>query len=221
MMTEVEHSQPAASGPGDVKGYIWAVRLAAGMFTLLQVLITTSAAASAFPAILSMQRSLLNYSEGGGVSIDQLGDPLFRLFLVTYGSALVCLIITLGFAWYAGRVVMQNTGAPEGASRAGLSVALTSGLVWLIIGIPLTLITHADGTIAWIVATVGVIRATPSGPPTTSVYVTSPGLPYVLIELVALLLQLALYLVVALPGGATAGRIGAGSVHAMPVHNAG
>src|SRR5262249_13414715 len=131
-------------------------------------------------------------------------------------SALTCLIITLGFAWYAGRVARENSGGSAGAARAGTSVALTTGLVWLFIGIPVVLITHADGTIAWLVATSGVILATPSGPPATPVYVTSPGLPYLLIELVALLLQLALFLTFALPIGAIAGRIGAGSHHADP-----
>jgi len=185
------------------------------------VLITCSAAASAYPAVLTMQRSLVNYSEQGGVSIDQLGDPLLRLFLVTYVSALVCVIITLGFAWYAGRVVRENSGGTAGAARAGMSVALTTGLVWLFIGIPLVLITHADGTIAWLVATSGVILATQSGPPATSVYVTSPGLPYLLIQLVALLVQVGLMLTFVLPAAAIAGRIGAGSVHSAPVHNRG
>lgn len=218
---EVEQSRAVATTLGDSTGYVWTIRLAAGMFTLLQVLITSSAAVSAYPAILTMQRSLVNYSEQGGVSIDQLGDPLFGLFLVTYVSALACLIITLGFAWYAGRVVRENSGGSAGAARAGTSVALTTGLVWLFIGIPVVLITHADGTIAWLVATSGVILATPSGPPATSVYVTAPGLPYLLIQLVALLLQLALFLTFALPIAAIAGRIGAGSVHTTPVHNAG
>jgi hypothetical protein len=218
---EVEESRPAATIVGDSTGYVWTIRLAAGMFTLLQVLITVSAATSTYPAILTMQRSLVNYSEQGGVSIDHLGDPLFGLFLVTYASALACLIITLGFAWYAGRVVRENGSGSAEAARAGTSVALTSGLVWLFIGIPLVLITHADGTIAWLVATSGVILATASGPPTTSVYVTSPGLPYLLIQLVALLLQLALFLTFALPAAAIAGRIGAGSVHTTPIHNAG
>ncbi|PWT71775.1 MAG: hypothetical protein C5B60_10510 [Chloroflexi bacterium] len=221
-MTEAEASRPlAAATPGDSAGYIWTIRLAAGMFTLLQVLITSSAAASASPAMLTMQRSLVDYSEQGGVSIDQLGDPLFGLFLVTYAGALLCLIITLGFAWYAGRVVRENSGGTAGAARAGMSVALTTGLVWLFIGIPLIVVTHADGTIAWLVATTGVILATPSGPPTTSVFMTSPGLPYLLIELVALLLQLALFLTFVLPASAIAGRMGAGSVHATAVHNAG
>jgi hypothetical protein len=219
---EVEESRPASTLAGDSAGYVWTIRLAAGMFTLLQVLITISAATSAYPAVLTMQRSLVNYSEqGGGVSIDHLGDPLFGLFLVTYASALACLIITLGFAWYAGRVVKENGGGSAEASRAGTSAALTAGLVWLFIGVPLILITHADGTIAWLAATSGVILATTSGPPTTSVYVTSPGLPYLLIQLVALLLQLALFLTFALPAAAIAGRIGAGSVHTMPIHNAG
>jgi hypothetical protein len=218
---EVEESRPVATKVGDSAGYVWTIRLAAGMFTLLQVLIASSAATSAYPAVLTMQRSLVNYSEQGGVSIGQLADPLLGLFLVTYVSALACLIITAGFAWYAGRVVRENGGGSAEAARAGTSVALTTGLVWLCIGIPLVLITHADGTIAWLVATSGVILATPSGPPTTSVYVTSPGLPYLLIQLVALLLQLALFLTFALPTAAIAGRMGAGSAHTTPIHNNG
>ncbi|MGO8949035.1 MAG: hypothetical protein ACLQUY_15585 [Ktedonobacterales bacterium] len=209
---EAGGSPAVTSRAADVEGFIWTIRLTAGMFALLQVLITISAAASAYPAVLTMQRSMVNWSENGGVSIGQLAGPLVQLFLVTYISALILLAITLGLAWYAGRVAMENTGMPAQAVSAGTSVALASGLVWLIIGIPLVMLSHADGTISWLIATIGVITVSPSGPPASSVYVTSPGVPYLLIEFLALLLQGILFLIFALNGGAIAGRIGAGSL---------
>jgi hypothetical protein len=191
-----------------IRGYVVVLGLVAAMFSLLDLLIIGSAAVATQPAIITMQRSLVNYSEGGGVSIDQLADPLLRLFLLTYVSALVCLLITFGFCWYAGRVAMENTGDQSAATRAGVSVTLTSGLVWIIIGIPAIVLTQADGTISWLVATVGVILATPSGPPISSVYVTSPGGLYLLIQLAALLLQFGVFFCIALSGGAIIARIG-------------
>jgi hypothetical protein len=205
-------------GESTTKIYLWVLRLTAGMFVLLQVFITSSAAISARPAILSMQRSLVDYSERGGVSIDHLADPLLGLFLITYLSALASLLITLGFSWYAGRIAMESTGQVPAASRAGMSVALTSGLVWFIIGVPAILLTQADGTVSWLVATTGVIVASQSGPPTSSVYVISPGVPYLIIQSLALLLQMALFLAFALSSAAIAGRLGAGSVQAQPTH---
>ncbi len=213
-MMQTDKSSAVMSRRADIGGYIWTIRLTAGMFALLQVLISASAAASASPAILSMQRSLVNYSEGGGPSIGQVADPLLHLFVVTYGSALVLLAITLGLAWYAGSVAMENTGDVGRAAGAGTVVVLTSGLVWLFFGIPLILLTHADGTVAWLIATLGVIMLTPSGPPATSVYMSAPGFPYLLIQFLALLLQVILFLLFGMSSGAIAGRIGAGSVRA-------
>ena len=188
------------------------------MFSLLDLLIIGSAAVAARPAIITMQRSLVNYSEGGGVSIDQLANPLLGLFLLTYASALICLLITLGFCWYAGHVARENTGNPSVATRAGMSVALTSGLVWIIIGIPAILLTQADGTVSWLIATAGVILVTPSGPPISSVYVTSPGGLYLFIQLAALLLQIGVIFCFALSGGAIVARIGIASPRAPSPH---
>lgn len=191
-------------------GTIRVLGLTAAMFSLLDLLIIVSTAVAARPAIITMQRSLVNYSQGGGVSIDQLGDPLLILFLLTYGSALICLLITLGFCWYAGRIARQSRGQP---GRAGTTVALISGLVWFIIGIPAILLTHADGTVSWLVATVSVILLSPTSPPLSAVYLTSPGGLYVLIQLGVLLLQLIIFFFFALSCGALAARIGAGKTN--------
>ena len=197
----------SALASAGIRGYIWVLAMAAAMFSLLDLLIIGSAAEATRPAIITMQRSLVDYSEGGGVSIDQLADPLVGLFLLTYVSALICFLITLGFCWYAARVAMENTGDLSVATRASLSITLTSGLVW-IIGIPAILLTQADGTVSWLIATVGVILATPSGPPISSVYVTAPGGLYLFIQLAALLLQIGIFFGFALSGAAILARIG-------------
>jgi hypothetical protein len=204
---ETTTSPRRALASAGIRGYIWVLALAAAMFSLLDLLIIGSAAEATRPAIITMQRSLVNYSEGGGVSIDQLADPLVGLFLLTYVSALICFLITLGFCWYAGRVAKENTGDLSVATRASLYVTLTSGLVW-IIGVPAILLTQADGTVSWLIATVGVIFVTPSGPPISSVYVTAPGGLYLLIQLAALLLQIGIFFGFAWSGGAIAARIG-------------
>jgi hypothetical protein len=196
---------PAAAG---IRGYIRVLGLAAAMFSLLDLLVIGSAAVAARPAIITMQRSLVNYSQGGGVSIDQLADPLLGLFLITYVSALLCLVITLGFCWYAGRVTRENAGDASAATRAGVSITFTCGLVWIIIGIPAILLTQADGTVSWLIATVGVILVTLSGPPISSVYVTSPGGLYLVIQLAALLLQIGVFFGFTLSAGAIAARVG-------------
>jgi hypothetical protein len=207
-------SSRRAQAPAGFRGYILILGLAAAMFSLLELLIISSAAIAARPAIITMQRSLVNYSQGGGVSIDQLADPLLGLFLLTYVSALICLLITLGFCWYAGRVAVENTGNSSAATRAGVFIAFTSGLVWILIGIPAILISQADGTVAWLVATVGVILVTPSGPPISSVYVTAPGGLYLVIQLAALLLQIGIFFCFALSAGAIVARIGIDSPRA-------
>jgi hypothetical protein len=186
-------------------GTIRVLGLTAAMFSLLGVLVVGSTAVAARPAIISMQRSLVNYSQNGGVSIDHLGDPLLTLFLLTYGSALICLLITLGFCWYAGRIAKQSGGEP---GRAGTTVVFMSGLVWFIIGIPAVLLTHADGTISWLVATAGVILLSPTSPPLSAVYLTSPGGLYFLIQLGALLLQFIVFFFFALSCGTLVARIG-------------
>jgi hypothetical protein len=195
-------------------GTIRVLGLTAAMFSLLDLLIIGGAAIAARPAIISMQRSLVIYSQGGGVSIDHLGDPLFSLFLLTYGSALICLLITLGFCWYAGRIAGVSSGGRPG--HAGTTVALMSGLVWFIIGIPVILLTHADGTVSWLVATAGVILLSPTSPPLSAVYLTSPGGLYILIQLGVLLLQLIVFFFFALSCGALAARIGASKTNPAP-----
>jgi hypothetical protein len=206
-METITTSPRRALASAGIRSYIWVLGLAAAMFSLLDLLIIGSAAEAARPAIITMQRSLVNYSEGGGVSIDQLADPLVGLFLLTYVSAIICLLITLGFCWYAGRVAMENSSDLSVATRASLTVTLTSGLVW-IVGIPAILLTQADGTISWLIATVGVILVTPSGPPISSVYVSAPGGLYLFIQLAALLLQVGIFFGFALSGGAILARVG-------------
>ncbi len=120
---QTPHATPMAHATTDPRNYTRVLGLTAGMFSLLHVLIAGSAAVSARPAIITLQRSLIDYAQGGGVSIDQLSDPLLRLFVVTYLSALISMLITLGFCWYAGRVAKENTGEARAAGRAGATVA--------------------------------------------------------------------------------------------------
>jgi|GEM_PF-1929361 type IV secretory pathway TrbD component len=210
---QTPHATPMAHATTDPRNYTRVLGLTAGMFSLLHVLIAGSAAVSARPAIITLQRSLIDYAQGGGVSIDQLSDPLLRLFVVTYLSALISMLITLGFCWYAGRVAKENTGEARAAGRAGATVALISGVVWFIVGIPAILFIHADGTVSWLVATVGVILAAPKAPPLSAVYMTSPGGQFLLIQFAALLLQLIPCLLIVLGLGWVAGRIGGAGIN--------
>lgn len=186
-------------------GYVRALGLAAGLFSLLQALIAASSAQAAQASVLAYQRSLITDFHGGGVNIAPLIGPLLKLFAITYITNLLALAATLGLAWYAGRTVALLRGNIAGGAGAGTTVTAISSAIWIAATLLAALLFHADGTIAWLIATL----ALAPGGAQTGVLVTAPGPAFTAIQAVALLAQALLGIGTALALGALAGRRGA------------
>lgn len=213
MQEQQQEQQPETAG----RGYIYVLGLAAGMFSLLQALIAASAAQAAQSSVLAYQRSLITDANGGGVSIDPLLGPLLKLFAITYITDLLALAATLGFAWYAGRIVTLLRGTSAGGGGAGTTVTAISSAVWLVFTLLAALLFHSDGTIAWLIATLALL----AGGAQSGVLVTAPSPAFVGIQATALLVQAFVGIGPALALGALAGRLGAeGRPHGRitPVH---
>lgn len=187
------------------RSYVRVLGLTAGMFSLLQGLVAASSAQAAQSSVLAYQRSLVTDLHGGGVNIEPLLGPLLKLFAITYITDLLALAATLGFAWYAGRIVALLRGSDAGGAGAGTTVTAISSAVWLAVTLIAALLFHADGTIAWLIATLLLA----GGSTQTGVLVTSPSPAFTAIQAVALLVQAFIGIGLALALGALAGRRGA------------
>jgi hypothetical protein len=195
--------QPEVAG----RGYVRVLGLAAGGFSLLQALVAASAARSAQSSVLAYQRSLVTDYTGGGVSIDPLLGPLLKLFAITYVTNLMAFAVTLGFAWYAGRIAALLRGSIAGGAGAGTTVTAISSAVWLFVTLLAALLFHADGSIAWLIAT---LALTPGGAQ-SGLLITAPSPAFVGIQAAVLLVQAFVGIGPALALGALAGRLGAES----------
>ncbi len=195
--------QPRRAAPGN--GYVLVLGLAAGMFSLLQALVAASTAQASQSSVLAYQRSLIADASGGGVSIDPLLGPLLKLFAITYVTDLLAFAATLGFAWYAGRIVTLLRGSSAGGAGAGTTVTAISSAVWLAVTLLVALLFHADGTIAWLIATLALL----AGSAQSGVLITTPSPTFVGIQAAALLAQALVGIGPALAVGALAGRLGA------------
>lgn len=186
--------------------------LAAAMFAMLQALVAASAALAAQPAVLSVQQAIVTDAAGGGVTFDLLATPLLRMYAVTYLGAAVSFGITLFFCWQAGRLSAVLTSGPEMGAQAGLRIVTISTAVWLVGTLVGAFFLHADGTIAWLIATLlPLARSSASSGVASGISVTHPSGTFVAIQLVALLVQAVIGYLLALGLGAMAGRLGAGS----------
>lgn len=195
-------SRPAAAAGSD---YVRALGLAAGLFSLLQALIAASSAQAAQASVLAYQRSLVTDFNGGGVNIAPLLGPLLKLFAITYLTNLLALAATLGIAWYAGRTVALLRGSSAGGAGAGTTVTAISSAIWIAATLLAALVFHADGTIAWLIATLLLA----GGSAQSGVLVTAPGPAFTAIQAAALLAQALIGIGTALALGALAGRMGA------------
>lgn len=199
--------QPEMPRQGTVeagRGYVRVLGLAAGMFSLLQALVAASSAQAAQSSVLAYQRSLVTDLHGGGVNIEPLLGPLLKLFAITYITNLLALVATLGFAWYAGRIVALLRGSDAGGAGAGTTVTAISSAVWLAVTLLAALLFHADGTIAWLIATLLLA----GGSTQNGVLVTSPSPAFTAIQAAVLLVQAFVGIGLALALGALAGRRG-------------
>jgi len=192
-----------------VRRYGLAIGLAAGVVTWLQALIAGSAASSHLAETLALQRALIAYRDGtGGPLIDPQIDRLVPMFIVTYVTAGIALLVTLGFSWYAGRVASLVSGRTEDGTRAGQVVAWASWLCWCGAALLAIALFRADGTLSWLAATAAKLTFTPESTPITGMYVTSPDGVFLALQLGAFLVQAGVGLAVAVYCGGVAGRVG-------------
>jgi len=119
----------------------------AGLFALLQALISISSARANIFLMRAVQQVITNITDGIAQTPLNLLADLVPTLIATYASMVITGVIMLGFAFYAGRVTAQELGHHTGAS-AGFWVALVSGAIWLGISALGAIVLRADGTLS-------------------------------------------------------------------------
>ena len=191
------------------RGYARLLGMTAGLFALLATLVNATVALSVQSPVVALQRSLAGISAGSGVSIDAFAGSITGALALAMLIGLVALVIMLGFCWYAGRIAGALVGDPRAGGGAGRRVALVSGLVWLAGSLVAVLAFHADASISWLLATLGVILASPDGATLSGYAVNAAGGVFLAVQLVILLILQGIAILIALGLGALAGRAGA------------
>jgi len=181
----------------------------AGLFALLATLVNASIALSVQSPVVALQRSLAGISQGSGVSIDAFAGPVTGALVLAVLIGLIALMIVLGFCWYAGRIAGALAGDPRAGGGAGRRVALVSGLVWITGSLVAVIAFHADASISWLLATLGVILASPDGATISGYAVNAAAGSFLAVQVVLLLALQGMSIVIALGLGALAGRAGA------------
>jgi hypothetical protein len=176
--------------PAAARGLGRALGLLSGLFAVLQVMVSVSAATTNAITIRGLQRAFDSLTTNTPLSPFNLLADLVPVLVATYLSAAVAGLIMIGFAWYAGRLTARTLGRRAYGGMAGLWVSLWSGLIWLGLSAIATLLTHADGTLSGILT-------------------SSPGTSRLGAQLIFLLLQNGLAALCGLGFGALAGFIGA------------
>jgi hypothetical protein len=194
---------------GMARRYARLLGVTAGLFALLATLVNATVALSVQAPVVALQRSLAGISAGSGVSIDAFAGSITGALALAALIGLAALVIVLGFCWYAGRVAGGLVGDPRAGGGAGRRVALVSGLVWLAGSLVAVLAFHADASVSWLLATLGVILASPDGASLSGYAVNAAGGAFLAVQVVILLALQGMAILIALGLGALAGRAGA------------
>ncbi len=181
----------------------------AGLFALLATLVNATVALAVQAPVVALQRSLAGISAGSGVSIDAFAGSITGALVLAVLIGFVALVIVLGFCWYAGRIAGALVGDPRAGDGAGRRVALVSGLVWIAGSLVAVLAFHADASLSWLIATLGVILASPDGATLSGYAVNAAGGSFLAVQVVILLALQGIAILIALGLGALAGRAGA------------
>ncbi|HEV8192333.1 MAG TPA: hypothetical protein VGP82_12770 [Ktedonobacterales bacterium] len=189
-----------------VRSFALPLGILSGLFAMVQVFVSVSAARAGGPALRSLHQIF------GGVSLVQILDgtapgiisnplPLFGdlagVMFITYTAAFVTGCICLGFCWYAGRQTAFVLGHHTAGGRVGFQVMLISSAIWIAASIGATLVAGADGTIT------GIFTSAFAGGDVTT-------------EVIALLMQEAVAVVFGFGVGALAGKLGEWSARTAP-----
>ena len=188
--------------------YATALGLAAGLVALAQAAIAGSVALSTQASVLAVQQALVSAT---GTDFGPFIGPLVALFAFFYLTAVLTFLPALGICWYAGRVAALLTGDRRAGGAAGLRVTVLASIIWTIGTLISAVGFHADGSLAWLIATLALVIPARPGSVPTGVFVTQPGGAFVAIQVLALLMPALVGAGIALALGMLAGRIGAGS----------
>lgn len=194
---------------GMARGYARLLGGTAGLFALLATLVNATLALSVQAPVVALQRSLAGISAGSGVSIDAFAGSITGALVLAVLIGLAALVIVLGFCWYAGRIAGALVSDPHAGGGAGRRVALVSGLVWVAGSLVAVLAFHADASISWLLATLGVILASPDGASLSGYAVNAAAGSFLAVQVVILLALQGIAILIALGLGALAGRAGA------------
>ena len=185
------------------------VGLSAALVVLAQVFVGALAAHANTTSVYALQRSLVNLAAGGGALVDPPFAALLPMFVATYGASLVAFAAGLVLCWQAGRMAALAAGTGRVGGATGRRVMLTASAVWIILSLLAYVVFQFDGTVSWLVGTLGAIVLGASTPVNGTVFSVHPSAVYVAVQVAALLLQALFGALVAVGLGGAAGRLGA------------
>jgi hypothetical protein len=186
-----------------------AIGMGAALFALVQVLASASAVRENKDAVLTLERSLVDLSNGGGAVVTAPFARLAPVWIATYGLAAVALGGGLILCWLAGRLAAETTGSRAAGALAGRWVMVCASVVWLVAALLAFVVFQLDGTFSWVVAILAAILLAPASPPRGTLYTVSPTPAYLIVQIVVLLLHVVFGVLLAVALGTQAGRMGA------------
>lgn len=179
------------------------------LLVVAQVFAVALAAHANATSVHTLQRSLVNLAAGGGALVSPPFATLVPLFVATYAGALVAFAGGLVLCWQAGRLAALAAGTARVGAATGRRVMLTSSAAWLILSLLAYIVLQLDGSVSWVVGTLGAMILSTSPPINGTVYSLNPTLAYVIVQVAALLVQELIGVLVAIALGGVAGRLGA------------
>lgn len=185
------------------------VGLGAALLVLAQVFVAAFAAHANSASVDALQRALVSLSSGSGALVDPSFAALMPMFVATYLAALVAFAGGLVLCWQAGRLAALAAGTMHVGTAAGRRVMVIASAVWLALSLLAFVVFQLDGTFSWLVGTLGAIIFSTSAPANGIVYSDHPTAAYVIVQVVALLIQIVLGGLLAFALGGVAGRLGA------------
>lgn len=209
----MQQQTPQTSMQREVRQYIRTLSLVSVLTALAQIVVSAAAARANQATVLATQQTLISESAGGGATLApaaQLGPML----VTTYFAGAVTCLLMLALCWYTARLMTRFTGSRRAAAAAGRRVALVTSIVWVIVVVVVGVLLPADGSLAWLLASVGALIVTPASHLTNGagILITAPGAIFLAFHFIILLLFDIPAALAAYGLGALASWLGAGSV---------
>lgn len=129
------------------RAYGLRVGLLSGLFSILQVGLSTAGAHGSEASLRSIQQAFAMIASGGVVDPFILIPALAPMLLVTYLSMAGAGLLTIWFAARAARLAALAQGRRAGGASAGMWTWLVGTGIWLIVSLIAATVTHSDGTL--------------------------------------------------------------------------